>query len=421
MAQSVLERVLRGGSLVMSGKITAAAFGFLTVMVMAGHLPVAEMGLYFFLLSTITILISFANLGTNEFILREGAARPAQAGSLLRASLGTKLILGVCGAFFVHLYQVLTGGSTELLLPFVLLFLALMIDSFVMSYISLYRARGNNRIEAVYFLLRGAARLAVVWFICTINPHLEPMLAGLLGVAVVLAVPLVAIYHKGELVSNHDWWRPRYFLTVLKAALPFAAVALLGNLYAQSLQLLLGLIRSNTELGSFGLAMQVFNLATFLPVSLYLVLQPILVDKTRNEDGLWAEKLRRLFLAAVILGAGVAAAIGLAGPWILELAFGDKYAPVTNQIRWLMPALALNFIWVVVIHPTLIAQRQLFKLNTMFSLKLVVLVLSGWVLIHRFGALGACYALIFGEITGIILGTWQLVMGRAALREQHTG
>jgi O-antigen/teichoic acid export membrane protein len=188
---------------------------------------------------------------------------------------------------------------------------------------------------------------------------------------------------------------------LLRLALPLGGTLLVNYLYFRLDVLLLSWLRSDSDVGLYGLAYRVVEALMVLPSYLMLALFPEIARQSENRD-----RLRSLVTPA--LAAMQAFALPVAGltaifaSQIVNLVGGAEYAGAAPVLRILMLALAISYLNGVYGNALLALGRQ----GRLFWLS--VLVLAGNIglnlaLIPPFGVTGAAWAVTASEALSFIV------------------
>ena len=116
----------------------------------------------------------------------------------------------------------------------------------------------------------------------------------------------------------------------------------------------------------------------------------------------------------MMLAMPLALAVFVAAPDLLSLLYGERWLPSAPFLRVLVLVAVLRPLWENA--GTLFAAIGKPRLTTAFSLaQALILVLAGWPLTLRFGAMGTCVAAALAFVSGI------LIMQRTLIRESMVG
>ena len=270
--------------------------------------------------------------------------------------------------------------------------------------------------QTVSGVLLGLARVRVWNYIQALPPILS--LAGLLIAVVALdlgvegAVGAWAAAHIATaifaLAVSYSLWSPfavprlldRHGRTIFRLALLMGAVQLV-NLVSYRVELLvLGALEGVDDVGVYSIAMQAAEGIWLVPAAVATAITGPAVHETREAA---ARLVARAARRGLLLGGAVAAVVGVAGPLLVPLLFGDDFSGATRPLALLLPG-------VVVYGPVTILVVFLSVRCGRPRLSLAVSALAGTVtvglsvlLIPAYGASGAALASTIGYASGALL------------------
>jgi len=383
----------------------------------ARYLGRKDFGLLSYALALIAIFAALTPLGLDAMVVREIIRRPAEGGRWIGTVLGFRacaalasivLSLGLVAGLRPHeprawmlvgvlgiglLFQSLESGELwfqahtqmrQLVVPRLLLFM----------FISTFK---------VTAVLCGAG---VVWF--SLITASEQITSGLL--TQIFVRKSLGPENRISFDAARGW-------EVMKECWPLAVSALFVVIYIKLDQLILSGMMGDAALGLYAAAIRIPEAANFLPVVLSSSLLPSLLRR-RGEGVAAYRKARlqffRLNVAAALL---ICVPVSLGAPWIIRLLFGPAYAgagPVLALHVW-----SLLFIFVGVARGQHLLNEKQTQFPLWYSLLgLVVNVIGCWMLIPRFGPMGAAMAIVGSQAVAAFLSSFVHPKTRAVGREQ---
>ena len=161
-------------------------------------------------------------------------------------------------------------------------------------------------------------------------------------------------------------------------------------------QVLLGLLATQTALGTYAVAVNASEVLFYLPSAVSTALLPVVA---RSSGSARTESTLRVFRVVMIVTLAAVAVAAVTGPFLLPLVFGAAYAGAVQPFLWLLPA-APGFVASAVFSNALLASGApgLSSLGPVTSL--VVGVGLDLLLIPRLGATGAAMAASAALLSG---------------------
>ncbi|MFC5436382.1 oligosaccharide flippase family protein [Rhodanobacter umsongensis] len=396
-------------SLLWVATATGAGMAFLTQALLAHELGPAFYGLFTSSLAMVSMIAPLAGFGVPQFWLKvyggEGWAAnrwlPSSRQFLVTTTLLTLSIIAVW-AF--------TGAPADatatllLLLPMVLATLAAMLLS------SKLRLEERHQAMALWQLIAPGSRLLVAVMLLvvpTLAVHFVAAGYGVVSLAVtLLAAPQMLAMLRGDIQLHGHGRRPPPAcddaptpgpMQLWSQAWAYGLAAVLYPIFFQISTVLLKYLDGNVEAGIFGIALAVMTAIYLIPATLY---QKFLLSKLHR----WAVHDRTKFwlvyrhgnLAMLVSGVLLAAAVALAAPWLVPLAFGEKYRAVVPVLLVLASCIPIRFLSTSVGAALLTERHMRYRVFAMGLGATVVIVLN-LILIPIYHELGAAGATVTGE------------------------
>lgn len=393
--------MLNGAAALAVGNVVGAALGFAIAVLIGRVTGETGLGVYAAAAAWIFPVGLLVDAGVSAPLTREAAAYPLRAGSLLRAALRARLVMGGAAMFALFaLAPVLTGTpqAADALrwgAPLVLL------NPAVSAYTAVFRARRQMRHAALLNvgMLGGQTALTA--------------LALLAGWGVVGAVIANVVSSAGQLAAAHLTYRrdnlPTDSATVnpwpmVRAAWPFALAAVLAALQMRMGTALSEIWAGAAAAGLYAAAYRFIEAARLIPQAGFDALLPTL-SALRDQPDAFARQARQMGIRVALYGVAFGVGCWLLADWFVPLAFGADFAPAGDLLRGMGVALlpmSLKY-WAGVAWIARGHERRVTQLN---AVGLAAQFIYSALLIPAYGASGAAFALVLGETTGAALLLW---------------
>jgi O-antigen/teichoic acid export membrane protein len=392
---NVSQRVLYNTIAQIAGKAALLLAGLVTLRLATSYLGVQGFGEYAIVLALAPILLVFADLGIATLLSRELVQQPELREELASTLLWIRLAAsGVLLVVCLVLAPILPFDH-EVRVGFVIACLGVSlvsVGSFATPFFQV-----NLRLDIVALLDLGTAVLTVGLVAAVTQFDLG--FYALVGVNVVLG--LASALAGMVLVSR--FWRPRLRFNrallrpLLRDGLPLGAVIVLGLLHFKVDSVLLALMRSPEEVGTYTVAYRFLEQSLVLPGVFMAAVFPLLASAVRTGGA--EDVIRKAFSFLLLIGAPLALIfIVFAGP-LVALAAGDGFGDSVVPLRILAPALVVAFVNVVFASVLIALNRQ--RALILVSLAgLAFNVLVNLYAIPRFGYNGAAVTTVVSETLG---------------------
>jgi O-antigen/teichoic acid export membrane protein len=372
----------------------SALFSFALSVLIGRVLGQDGLGIYMAALAWVYPLSLIAEFGLGTLITREFAHNPATASGLLHVSSLARLLIG--GSLMVTLFVLAPVLTADPLLVRGLQISApmIVIVPFVGTFTAVFRA--HQVMWPVAWLNLG---MLVAQVILT-------ALVFLVGLSILAALAVNVLTSAGQLVAAWVLYRVRYASpaldaqlislgVVLRQAAPFALAGVLAALQARFGVIMLEVFTHAGEVGFYAAANRFIDAARMIPNALFGALLPaISVQRERS--------MMRVMIGLTLYSLIIAAVMTLFAPLIINLTFGESFAPATTPLILLalslLPSLlrsARTLYWYA-------RGREAFTNRVMIWSVLIQVLLSLW-LVPPYGASGVALTLLIAEGVAFIL------------------
>lgn len=169
---------------------------------------------------------------------------------------------------------------------------------------------------------------------------------------------------------------------VVIGGLPFFVGSLSQTLYSKINISVLSFLASDTEVGWYGAASSVANMAMLLSPLLAWVLIPLLARaEARSDDGL-AQLTQRTMSMVLAVAIPITLVLALGADIIVHILFGAAFEPSTLSLRVMAPVFVFTYI-AIVASSTLIGQGRGWVATSVLSIGIVLSPVLNWLLIPR--------------------------------------
>ena len=380
-------------------RLAILAGGFASSVLTARVLRPSGRGEDFLVITVAQTIAQFGTFGLQSSNTYLVARNPSLAGPLLANSLWLALISGGAGAIVAGVAASMTSRPTALSLLaaiaalgsaslFYMLSTNLLVGLKRIRAFNAYQLASNYGVLVCLFIAAGAgagpfgfvAAASVAW-------------------TVVSVYLLFAVRH--ELAANLGF-RWDVFRDGLRYALKAYVATACGFLVMRSNVFLLTALQTSEDVGHYSVATQLADVVGILPQSIALVMFPSLVSASAGRFRL---TLSNMAVGGLVLGLACGAIGVFADPFV-PVVFGPDFAAAVPVLRWMLPA-AFFFGLTSMLSQYLAASGFPLSLVAVWLGGAGASVMTGWMLIPRFGGVGAAmaqsltYAAIFLSIFGL--------------------
>lgn len=400
----MVRRVAKNTFFLSASQITARAIGFLYFIFLARMLGVETFGIYNFTLAFVYSFTPVADFGIERLVLRDISRKPEKTSFYLTRLLPLRFLLTIGAYFAALILGVVLGQSSRQILYLAIFGLYLLPCNLTYLIASFQNAR-----ERMGYMAVANVAAPILTAILGVPFALLGLPLGFVLSAVVVANLVIALFFLGRTSSWNlklGWMIDRKFWCyAFFQSWPFAVLTILAVFYLRISLILVGLLKGAYFTGLYGSAFKFISATNLIPQSLALALFPLssrlFTTDRKKLEGVYKKGLGVLLLFSLPF----ALFLAFASPAIIRMAYGSDYLEAAPILSVLGLALLLFFLNalpgnIILNSPKV---RQFLPLALLNFLLAVIL---GLILIPRYSMLGAAWAVVGGELFGLIVNNW---------------
>jgi O-antigen/teichoic acid export membrane protein len=394
--ESTGQTLLKNTTWLFIGEIVGRLIRFWIVIYAARVLGAAEYGIFSYILTLAAFATILADIGISPLLTRETSKAPELRqrlfGALLIAKLGLLIVVGLAIYFITPLITNLSAAI--FLLPLAIGMFAF--DSLREFGFGMYRGLEKMELEAITKIIMNALitalGFAALWYQASARSITMGYVIGA-GIGCFLTALLLRKYwtHAFKELDLKLIW------PLIRLAWPLGLLQLLGAIMINTDMVMLGWLRTPTELGYYGAVQKIILLLYVAPTLIASAVFPLFSRLAGSANERFRVFFEKSVAASELLAMPlVAGGIALA-PAIIKLLFGAQYLPGTTTFVILLSTLLIVF-------PSTIFSNALFAFNKQRTFMLFVgigaisNILLDALLIPRYGIEGSAVATLISQI-----------------------
>lgn len=377
------------------------------------HLGVNNTGRYVEIVSLVTIVAGFSDLGLTAVGVRETSVRDEdRRAELLRDLLGLRLTLTLGGVVLVAAVATVLYSST-VVAGVAIAGVGLLLQVTQDNYAVLLQVNLRLGWVTVLDVLRQLLTVTLVGLLVLAGARL------LAFVAVAIAVGIVCAVLAAHLVRGQRSLRPTFhwdkWRAMIVQILPYSAAVAAAALYFRVAVVLTSLLASAHALGLFSAAFRIIEFLTVIPALLAGAALPIFARAAHEDLDRLGYALGRVCEVALIVGSWIAVSLAVGASLAISIVGGHRFAPAATVLQIMGVALVGTFVSAVGSNGllSLHRHRDLLVIN-LGALAFSVVAIG--ILVSVDGAPGAAIGLAAGELLAAGASGLLLVRGRPELR-----
>lgn len=382
------------------GEIAGRILRLFIVVYAARVLGAAGWGAFSYLTSLAAILTVFSDVGLSSVVIREATKQPERKDYYFSTAFSLKFILTVLGFLIIifvapHITKIEISQTLIYLVGLLFIF-----DSLRRFGSSLFRAIERMELEAFVNIITQAV-IVIAGFTALIIIASPESLAAAYAIGGGVGL-LVAVYILRRDVKNiFSSFDKSLLRPIIDAAWPLSLAAIFGVLIVNIDTVIIGWFRDATDVGYYAAAQKPIAFLYLLPALITGAFFPVLARLANRDNERFRHILEKGLGLILLFAIPITIGIILTAPDIINLFYGDEYAPSADPLRILALTLLAVFPVGMIINAIFAYNRQ-GELVPLWTAGLLIDIGLSLLLIPRFGITGAAWAVF---ITQFIINT----------------
>ncbi len=411
MASSFVWNILRhpqsivtNTAIASAGRLVNIIAGIVATALITRYLGVGQYGVFSFLLSLGAILQITADFGLYLTLARDIAQNPERKQRIYSSIAALRVVL-LGGVFICGLVVlILIPSYRDLWLPFTVIAVGLSAQSLSQLLMGIYQATSHVWQATLGDLVGRVLQLVGIALFPILRSQFPISAVVYMAAAFTIGAVTAYLLHGVLLSAVHPWrltlsWQSWKHLA--KTSWPLGAMLVVNAIYFRIDIVMLSYLRSDTEVGLYGLAYRVIESGLFFPAMFGGLLLPH-VSSALTQHRELAQKIVYQSLHAVSLAAvwAVAVLVIYAQPIVLFLS-GSTFLPAAPLLRVLAMALGIMFFGNV-FGFTLVALQQQKQLMYLYCFLAAGNIMANLIYIPLYGPLAAAWTTVGTELIAML-------------------
>jgi len=378
-------------------------FLFVGVFV-ARYLGPTRFGLLNYTHSLVGLFLLVASLGVDSIVIRELVKTPSRRDEILGTAFGLKIIGTILMWGFIAASIFFTQNDIQTnvfiaIIAFGVIFQAFNVIDF--KFQADVRSKYVVHAQIIQLICSSFMKLLFIyikapllWFVCIYCLD-----------AFILALGLVLIYLHNY--SNILFWQWKWKVAkeLLKDSWPLILSGALVSLYVNIDKVMIKEILSVKEVGIYSVATRLSTVWYFIPMAITESLFPAILNAKKNNLVIYHQRLQNLYDILVWMAIFIALAIFFSSEYIIDLLFGNEYAPASSVLSLAIFAGIFTNIGLIN-NKYFTAENRQKDILYRSILGVSVNIILNIILIKKYGIYGAAFATIAAQISTSIIYTY---------------
>lgn len=392
-------KVTRNASWIIAGRIYHMLLAFFVGLLTARYLGPGNFGLINYAATYTSFFASLCTLGINAVIVKNFVDHPEEEGETIGSAIVLRTLSSVLSVLMM-LGITLVADKGERTTHAVVLLCGVGVVFQVMDTLDYwFQSRLASKYSTfatvisytvvsgykVWLLVTGKS---VAWF--AVSTSIDYM---------IVAIVLLAMYRKQN--------GPRFSCSVRKAkelfgsSYHFILAGLMISIYGSTDKFMLKQMMNESEVGFYSTAVSLCNTWVFLLTAVIDSLHPVILQAFENKQ-LFEQKNKQLYAIVFYTSAGISLFLSLLASPIVDMLYGEAYAPAAAPLRIITWYTAFSYLGVAR-NAWIVSYGRQNYLVYLYGGAAVTNVLLNAIMIPRWGASGAALASLFTQISTILL------------------
>jgi len=372
----------------------------------ARYLGPTRYGIFNYALAIVALFTPFVTLGLKDIVIREIVRKPEHKNEILGTAFGLQLTGGLLALGLAIGIAQVTLRDNELTRWLIVILSG---EFIFVAFSGILEYWFQSQVQEKYSVWARNIGLILIYLVkiglILLKAPLIAFAWTALGQAFVFMIMLAVFYHFNgqKLVA----WQINFERAgkLLRNSWPLVVSALAVTIYMKIGQVMLGNMVEEKELGLYSAAIRLSELWYFIPVAISSSVFPAIVRSHEN-DSEEVHRKRMQFFYDVMAGIAYAIVIPLAllAPFLVKTLFGSYYTEAGFILR--VHSWALLFVFLGVARSRWLIAENLIQFNMLVTiLGAITNIAMNFVLIPRFGGLGAAWAVVISQAVSTYLSS----------------
>jgi O-antigen/teichoic acid export membrane protein len=404
-----LRRVVRNTTALLASNILGKGISFLSILIAARYLGAKGYGLIVFALSFNNLFKGIIDLGFTPLIVKDVARDHSLALPYVRKIVSIKMYLLILSFLLISIGIKALGYSGNESIVIYMFFVFSVLYSFADVGFGVLKAFE----ETHYFALGKFIFLCFVFLGYSLSAYAG---GGVVSFSIVYAITgMIALLYSvgmvrwlmgGMKMDMHAFPSGLTSLGLIRDSLPFALIAAFNLILLFLDSVMLGILRTQSEVGMYGVAYRTSLLFVYIPLSLHASLVPALSQLYARGSDAVALNVMRSFRYNLIAGVPIGVGCTLLAWRIIPLVFGSEYYDSSMIFAILIWSIVFTFVRYPFVTLFEATDKQSSLARTL-AIAVIINIIINLLLIPPYGMIGAAIATVASETVAMLLMIWQ--------------
>ncbi len=324
------------------GSLVASALGLVTFVAVTRGLGAVDFGVLTTALVYLMIPVILADVGLTTYVVREISAQPERTAAVMQAAMPLRALVSAAAVgVAVAVAYVLPYSSdvrTLIAIGSIGSFCTLMTQGLA----PVLQVQLKMHWSVVATLAGRAAILVLTLAVLAADGGLDGvMAANVAGTAVTFCLQLAIVARIVSLRPRLDYG---YWRTLLRGSIAIGLALAIAQIYFRIDVLLLAALRDSVEVGLYGAAVKLLELAELVAAAIGITVFPLLARYVRSDPPRMRLLFQRTFDLLLAAAGALVVLMTVTAAEIVVLLSGEEFREAGDALRLLAPYVLLSFV-----------------------------------------------------------------------------
>jgi len=365
---------------------------FILVVLVARKLGSTGMGEFSLILSLFWIFQTIASMGIQPLLIREIAAKPEKTGEIFSNAAFLSICASVLMAVCMVGFSVIAGYSHNIYLATYWMSATLVLSTVSIVVQAIFIAWEKAELVVVGMTWESAFRLGVGILVLLNGRGLIALCSVFAFSTIISLIINLFLVHK---YITHFYFRIKWTVCkwLIRLVPTFAGISIFNTIFWHVGMVLMSKLTTIEQIGLYGASMRIATVIKLILQSYKVAIQPVAVKTFQQSMAAFKSFCERSLKYIFLLTIPICAGTFILSEQILELVFGSEFVGSAGILR-IEVVILLAYGVTLVLATFLIASRNQKIDLRVNGVSMIVNMVLGYILISRFGILGAAISLL---------------------------
>lgn len=346
----------------------------------------------------ISVFLVICTLGMDTIVIRQLVSEPQKKNEILGSAFAARTVAAsIIAVLFVGIMWVAYGNSLTFLVALIQIFLL-----FFKLY-SVYDLFYQSKLQSKELVKTRCIATSVVAVLKVVSLSYKP---DLITYTVLCVGEHLLCYVLASFKFRKTGIRMKYqkdtLTFLMREGVHFILSELLVIVYTRIDKLMLAMIKGNSVLGVYSVAVTISELWTIVPQAIITSARPIIIGVYNEDEQLFEKKMKQLIASVFFLGIAVAIVIGICSSWIIQILYGPQY--MDAQIPMIILSFGTVFALLGNVRGVWIVSTKNQRYTKHFTgIAAMCNVVLNALLMPQYGMIGVAVATLVSQILGTVI------------------